>query len=135
VEATVSMAAFLAVLVAGGWSYGATVSSGTLATASGAAFTAVVLGQMANAIACRSSTRPVWRLRWRGNPFLLWAILAELVILVAMLVVPAVADLLGQRPPSLLGLLLASCAVPAVLAADALHKALRARLRDGRRTA
>jgi hypothetical protein len=90
---------------------------------------------MANAIACRSSTRPVWRLGWRGNPFLLWAIVAELLILVAMLVVPAVADLLGQRPPSLLGLLIASCAVPAVLAADALHKALRARLRDGRRTA
>jgi magnesium-transporting ATPase (P-type) len=135
VEATVSMAAFLAVLVAGGWSYGGTVSSGTLATASGAAFTAVVLGQMANAIACRSSTRPVWRLRWRGNPFLLWAIVAELLILVAMLVVPAVADLLGQRPPSLLGLLLAACAVPAVLAADSLHKALRARRRTTRGTA
>jgi calcium-translocating P-type ATPase len=133
VEATVSMAAFLAVLVAGGWSYGAAVSTGALATASGAAFTAVVLGQMANAVACRSSTRPVWRLHWRGNPFLLWAIATELVILVAMLVVPAIADLLGQRPPSLLGLLLAACGVPAVLAADALHKALRARLRAGRR--
>ena len=134
VEATVSMAAFLAVLVAGGWTYGGTVSSATLATASGAAFTAVVLGQMANAIACRSSTRPVWRLDWRSNPFILWAIAAELLILVAMLVVPAVADLLGQRPPSLLGLLLAACAVPAVLAADALHKALRARGRAARGT-
>jgi len=135
VEATVSMAAFLAVLVAGGWTYGAPVSSGTLATASGAAFTAVVLGQMANAIACRSSTRPVWRRGWRGNRFLGWAILTELLILVVMLVVPAIADLLGQRPPSLLGLLIASCAVPAVLAADGLHKVVRARLRNGRATA
>jgi calcium-translocating P-type ATPase len=132
VEATVAMAAFLAVLVAGGWSYGAPVSGVTLATASGAAFTAVVLGQMANAFACRSSTRPVWRLGWRGNPLLLWAIGIELLILVAMLVVPAVADLLGQRLPSPLGLLLAVCGVPAVLMADSVHKLLRAGHRSER---
>jgi magnesium-transporting ATPase (P-type) len=125
VEATVAMAAFLAVLVSGGWTYGAPVSGVPLASASGAAFTAVVLGQMANAFACRSSTRPVWRLRWRGNRLLIWAIGIELLILVGMLVIPTVAGLLGQRPPPLLGLLLAGCAVPALLLADAVHKALR----------
>jgi magnesium-transporting ATPase (P-type) len=130
VEATVAMAAFLTVLVGHGWSYGASVPAGTLATASGAAFTAVVLGQMANAFACRSSTRPVSRLGWRSNPVLLWAVGTELLVLVAMLVVPPVANLLGHRPPSLVGLLLACAAVPTVLAADTVHKTLGARRRS-----
>lgn len=100
-----------------------------LATASGAAFSAIVLGQFANAFACRSTSKPPWRLRGRSNPLLLWAIGIELLVLVAVLVVPPVADLLGHRPPSLTGLLLAVCAVPAVLAADALDKAVRRRRR------
>jgi magnesium-transporting ATPase (P-type) len=123
VEATIAMAAFLAVLVGGGWSYGAPVAATTLATASGAAFTAIVLGQMANAFACRSSTRPAWRLGWRSNSLLVWAVGIELLILVAMLIVPPAANLLGHRPPALLGLTVAAAAVPAVLAADALVKA------------
>jgi magnesium-transporting ATPase (P-type) len=130
VEATVAMAAFLVVLVSGGWSYGAPVDATTLATASGAAFTAVVLGQMANAFACRSSTRPAWRLGWRSNPLLVWAVGIELLILVAMLVVPPVAAMLGHRPPTLIGWAVAVGAVPAVLVVDALAK----RVSTGRRT-
>jgi magnesium-transporting ATPase (P-type) len=129
VEATMAMAAFLAVLVVGGWSYGAPVSATTLATASGAAFTAVVLGQMANAFACRSSSRPAWRLGWRSNRLLVWAVGIELLVLVAMLVVPPVAALLGHRPPTLLGLVIAAGAAPAVLAVDALAKTAAARRR------
>jgi magnesium-transporting ATPase (P-type) len=129
VEATIAMAAFVAVLVNGGWSYGAPVSATTLATASGAAFTAIVLGQMANAFACRSSTRPAWRLGWGSNPLLVWAVGIELLILLAMLIVPPVANLLGHRPPTPLGLALAVGAVPAVLAADGLAKAVTGRRR------
>jgi magnesium-transporting ATPase (P-type) len=127
VEATISMAAFLTVLWNGGWSFGEPVSAATLATASGAAFTAVVLGQAATAVACRSTTRPFWRLRFRDNPLLLGALGAELVVLVALLAVPPVADLLGQSPPTVLGLAIAVTAVPAVLLADAAHKAARHR--------
>jgi hypothetical protein len=54
-EAVVEMAAFIAVLLAGGWTWGAAPSSVLLAAASGTAFTAVVLGQMATAFACRSN--------------------------------------------------------------------------------
>lgn len=100
-----------------------------LAAASGAAFTAVVLGQMANAFACRSGTRPAWRLGWRGNRLLLWAVGIELGILAAMLLVPPVADLLGMSPPPLLGLLLAATAVPAVLGVDGLYEGVAARRR------
>jgi len=135
VEATVAMAAFLAVLLQSGWVYGDPVGAGTLATASGAAFTAVVLGQMANALACRSGTRPAWRLDWRGNRLLVGAVGAELVVLVAMLLVPPVADTLGMAPPPLLGLAVAAAAVPAVLAADGLHKGVAAVLRNRRGTA
>jgi magnesium-transporting ATPase (P-type) len=126
VEATVAMGAFLTVLLGAGWSYGAAVADSTLAAASGAAFTAVVLGQMANAFACRSGTRAVWQIPWRGNPLLLWAVATELLVLAAMLLVPPVAELLGQRPPPLRGLLVALCAVPVVIGADALHKWFRA---------
>jgi magnesium-transporting ATPase (P-type) len=130
VEATVAMGAFLTVLVGAGWSYGAAVADSTLAAASGAAFTAVVVGQMANAFACRSGTRAVWQIPWRSNPLLLWAVATELLVLAAMLLVPAVAELLGQRPPPIGGLLVAVCAVPAVVATDALHKWVRARGRS-----
>jgi magnesium-transporting ATPase (P-type) len=121
-EAAVEMVAFIGVLVAGGWVYGADPSTGLLAVASGTAFTAVVLGQLANAFACRSETRWVGALRWNGNPLLLWAVASELVILAVFLWTP-LADLLGGDPPSLLGWLLAACAVPAVVLADAAYKA------------
>lgn len=52
-----------------------------LATASGTAFTTVVLGQMATAFACRSEVRWVGRLNWRGNPLLLGAVAVEIAAL------------------------------------------------------
>ncbi|RBY87733.1 cation-transporting P-type ATPase [Blastococcus sp. TF02A-30] len=131
VEATVAMGAFLTVLLGAGWSYGEPVPAGTLAGASGAAFTAVVLGQFANAFACRSTSRPAWRLGWRSNPLLVWAVAVELVVLLALLLVPLLADLLGQSAPPLPGLLVALAAVPAVLLADAAAKRVAVRRRAG----
>jgi magnesium-transporting ATPase (P-type) len=124
-EAVMEMIAFLGVLVAGGWVFGAEPSAGLLAVASGTAFTAVVLGQLANAFACRSQSRWVGALSWRANPLLLWAVSSELVILAVFLFVPPLAELLGGQPPNLTGWLLAAAAVPAVLLADAVHKAVR----------
>ena len=54
-----------------------------LLAASGAAFTAVVLGQVANAFACRSTRRPVWQVGWPTNRLLLGAIATELAMLAA----------------------------------------------------
>ncbi|MHC6592535.1 cation-translocating P-type ATPase [Arthrobacter sp. C152] len=129
VEAAMEMTVFAAVLGAGGWTRGAAPEAGLLMAASGAAFTAVVLGQLANAFACRSATVPPWRLGWGTNRLLAWAVLAELAILAVCLYVPYLATLLGQAPPPPLGLLLAVLAVPAVLVADWTHKAARARVR------
>ncbi|MEO3781952.1 cation-transporting P-type ATPase [Actinocorallia sp. B10E7] len=131
-EALFEMAAFVAVLLAGGWTWGQEPSAVLLFTASGTAFTTVVLGQLATALACRSETRWIGRMSWPGNPLLLGALAVELLVLALFLGVPPVADLLGGGPPSPLGWLMALTVVPAVLAVDTAAKAVvgRARRRE-----
>jgi magnesium-transporting ATPase (P-type) len=132
-EVLVSMGAFAAVLLAGGWRWGAEPAAGLLATASGTAFAAIVLGQLANAFACRSESHPAGRWSLHGNRLLVAAAGTELAMLGVFLTVPAVASVLGHQMPSPLGWTLAVLAVPAVLAADAVHKAVLAkRARPGR---
>jgi calcium-translocating P-type ATPase len=132
-EAIVEMAAFILVLVAGGWAWGGEPSIHLLAVASGAGFTAVVLGQLANAFACRSESTWALGKRLDSNPPLVAATLVELALLAAFLGIPAVADLLGGSWPNVLGWAVASTAVPIVILADAAHK--RARMVSRARTA
>jgi magnesium-transporting ATPase (P-type) len=128
VEASVSLVAFVTCFLAAGWRPGNPFPGGsTLLAASGATFTAIVLGQATNAFACRSTVTPVWRLRWNGNRLLLWATAVEIALLFAFLYLPPLADLLDQAPPPWEGYLVAVCAVPAVVAADGVHKAFRRR--------
>jgi hypothetical protein len=128
------MAAFFATFLAVGWRPGqAFPSGGTLMAASGAAFAAVVLGQVANAFACRSERRWPGALGWNTNRLLLVAVAVELALLGVFLLVQPIADLLGQAPPDSWGLVVALCAIPAVLAADAADKRLR-RGRSGPRS-
>jgi calcium-translocating P-type ATPase len=123
VEAVVELGAFFAVFVAAGWRPGESFPGGsTLLAASGAAFTAVVFGQVANAFACRSTVRPAWRVGWLTNRLLLWAIVAELAMLAFFLATPPVADVLDQAIPTWPGFVVALLAVPAVVAADAAQK-------------
>jgi magnesium-transporting ATPase (P-type) len=130
-EAAVELGAFAAVLLAAGWWPGAVPPPGALLAASGAAFAAVVVGQAANAFACRSDA--VWPgvLGWGTNRFLLWSAATGLLLLAALLYVAPVAALLGQAPPTALGWGVALLAAPAVLLADALNKRSRARRADG----
>ncbi|MFA5882284.1 MAG: cation-transporting P-type ATPase [Acidimicrobiia bacterium] len=127
-EAAVEMAAFFVTFLAAGWRPGEPFPGGSIALqASGAAFTAVVVGQMANAFACRSTRRPVWRQRLGTNRLLLFAVATSLAALAGFLFIPPLADLLDQAVPSLAGFGVALLAVPAVLAVDGLHKARLAR--------
>ncbi|MBB5801204.1 magnesium-transporting ATPase (P-type) [Saccharothrix ecbatanensis] len=121
-EALAAMAAFTLVLLAGGWDLTDPV---LLATASGTAFTAIVLGQLANAFACRSATTPVKTLL--GNRLLIGAVLFELAVLAVFLFVPPLPDLLGGRAPTPLGWALAAMTIPVVLLVDAGHKWMRRR--------
>jgi calcium-translocating P-type ATPase len=124
-EAAVEMSAFVVVLTAGGWAWGLEPSDHLLAVASGTAFTAVVLGQLANAFACRSETSWAGRMLRTPNPLLWLAVLVELALLPVFLVGP-LAGQLGGSWPDALGWALAALAVPAVLLVDAAHKQWRA---------
>lgn len=127
-EAVLEMIAFVTVLWASGWRPGQVFPPPeVLLGASGAAFTAVVLGQLANAFACRSATVAPWKLGWLSNRLLLWAVLFELAALAAFLGIGPLAAVLGQAPPPPAGLVAAAAAVPAVLAADYLYKSFRRR--------
>ncbi len=130
-EAFAEMSAFLVALWASGWRPGDSFPTGhALMAASGAAFAAVVLGQLANAFACRSATRPPWQLGWSSNRLLLWAVGIELLVLTLLLVVAPIARLLEHTTPPAAGLIAAALTAPLVIAADRIHKAIRARKRD-----
>jgi calcium-translocating P-type ATPase len=131
VEAAVELSAFVATFVAAGWRPGDAFPEGTqLLAASGAAFSAVVFGQVANAFACRSTARPAWTVGWTTNRLLLGAIVAELAMLAGFLFIPPIADLLDQAPPSWAGFAVALLAIPAVLAADTAQKSAIRRRRQ-----
>lgn len=91
----------------------------------GAAFTAVVAGQMANAFACRSASLRPGQLGWFSNRFLVFAVLCEAAMLTGFLYLRPLANVLGQAPPNEVSYVVALLAVPAVLAADAIHKQSR----------
>jgi magnesium-transporting ATPase (P-type) len=124
-EAVCALTTFIAVLSSRGWTWGATPAASTLAIASGSAFAAIALGQMANAFACRSESQPVWRQRLGTNRLLIGAVTAEIVLLVVFLGFPPLARLLGGSWPTTFGWALALCAVPIVIIVDASYKALR----------
>jgi calcium-translocating P-type ATPase len=122
-EATIELAAFLATFAVAGWHLGSPIGTGRhLAAASGAAFSAVIVGQAGNAFACRSTTRPAWSMRRPPNRGLRTAVAASLAMLVASLGIRPIADLLRQAPPTPVGLAVASSAAPVMLAIDALTK-------------
>jgi magnesium-transporting ATPase (P-type) len=127
-EATLSMTAFVVSLLAVGWRPGLDFPGGAdLAAASGAAFITVVVAQSANAFACRSSTRWPGALGWGSNRLLPPAVLAGAVFSLLVLLVPPLADLLGQQNPPAAGWVVALSAAPVVLGVDALDKWVRGR--------
>ena len=131
-EAVLSMAAFLTIMVQGGWSYGEEASEGLLAVASGSAFAVIAVAQIANAFACRSETRPVWRVDPRRNPLILVAVAVEAVLLLVFLGLPWLAKLLGGSWPSATGWLFCLGAVVMVPLVDATHKTILRHRASGR---
>ena len=129
-EATFAMLAFTVSLLMTGWHLGETPAASDLASASGAAFLAIVIGQAANAFACRSSSRPPWRLGWMSNPLLIGAKLAELALAILLIISTPMAAILDHSIPTLPGLLVAVATAPALLIADATFKRRAARARQ-----
>jgi magnesium-transporting ATPase (P-type) len=118
-EAAVAMAAFFAVLWSNGFWPSLAAPAPVMAAASGSAFMAVMVGQTATALACRSSSRPAWRVPLLDNRLLLLALLVSWLLVAALLWVRTLAQLLGQAPPTPLGAAVALLAFPLVLVADA----------------
>ncbi len=122
-EAVFEMAAFLLALWLAGWRIGDSFPTGApLYAASGAAFLTVVIAQSANAFACRSTRRPAWRIPWLANRFLIVAVLLELAFALAVIAIPAGADLLDHRWPPAGAWVLVLLSAPGVLVVDALWK-------------
>ncbi len=127
-EALWSLSAFVVSLMAAGWRPGQAFPTGTvLAAASGATFITVVLAQAVNVYASRSAERPVWRIDPRTNPFLLVAVAVGVGFALALLAVPALADLLDQGWPSGAGWTMAVVVMPVLAGVDAAGKAIRRR--------
>ena len=127
VISSVELFAFFVAFLAAGWRAGSEFPGGhVLTAASGTAFMAIVLGQVANAFACRSTMRPAWRVPISTNWLLVGAVGVELMMLVVFLL-PPVSGVLGQSFPSIAGVLAALSAIPAVILADAIHKWFRRR--------
>ncbi len=130
-----SMAAFVASFLAAGWRPGEEFPGGDVAlAASGAAFMTVVLTQVANAFACRSSTRWPGSLGWTTNRLLIPAVCAGLAFSLMTIFVEPIAQVLGQGPPPPVGWLVGLCGMAGLLGADALDKRFRNQL-IARRTA
>ena len=121
----VELAAFFTVFLSYGWRPSTDFPLGnTQLAASGAAFTAVVFGQVANAFACRSTTRPAWKVPIQSNWLLLGAVGIEVLLLLGFLL-PPLAGVLGQAPPPVVGILVAVAGMPLLLGVDSLHKRFR----------
>jgi magnesium-transporting ATPase (P-type) len=129
-EAALALGACTVVLVAGGWTWGTVPTADLMAVASGSAFAAIAIAQMANAFACRSSALPVWRLDLAGNPLVPGAVALEATLLVGFLGIPGLQDLLGAGWPSWLGWACAAAAAPALVLVDGGHKRLRGERRS-----
>ncbi|WP_218131341.1 cation-transporting P-type ATPase [Nocardioides sp. YR527] len=125
VEAVAAVAAFVWVLTGGGWEPGATPGATLLTQASGTAFAVIAISQVANAFACRSESRPAWRVDPRRNPLVLAAVAVEIVLLAAFLGLPWLSEMLGGSWPSAEGWWWALGAGSALLLVDRVHKAWR----------
>jgi calcium-translocating P-type ATPase len=121
-ESLAAMGAFSVSLYELGWRPGASAPPAALLTASGTAFVAIVAGQTATALACRSSSRSTFRMPVQKSPFLLGALAITWLVAVALVSVPWLGRLLGQSMPTPRGWLCAALAFPIVLAVDTASK-------------
>ena len=129
-EAAGSLATFAAVLWTSGWRLGAAPDHHLLMAASGGAFLAIAAGQLANAVVCRSATRPAWARHARPNRLLGAALIADASVCVAFVTVPPLSGTLGGTWPPAVGLLGAAATAGLVVLVDSLHKRHRAVVRQ-----
>jgi sodium/potassium-transporting ATPase subunit alpha len=129
IEAGIAMAAFFWFLLAHGWTWGAPLewTDPLYRQATTVTFAAIVVAQVANVFACRSERVSAFRLGFLSNPFILWGIAVELILLALIVYTPFGNLALGTGPlPLWVWAPLAGGAV-VLLLADEIRKALARR--------
>jgi sodium/potassium-transporting ATPase subunit alpha len=91
-EAAAAMAAYATVLRAAGWTWGASLDVDTHRQATAACFSAIVLMQVVNVFICRHPRASLFATPWLDNRLILSGVVAELVLLGAVVYTPV-----GQR--------------------------------------
>ena len=99
-EAAAAMAAFVAVLIGGGWQWGDEPSTAGLLyrQATTACLTAIVLMQVINVHLCRSRRASLFTIGLLGNRLITAGIVAELVVILLIDYTPIGNDLFGTAP-------------------------------------
>lgn len=99
-EALGALAAFLFVMQAGGWIYGAmpAPTDPLYRQATTACLTAIVLAQMVNLFVCRHPREAAWRLPLRGNPLIFAGLTVEAGLLLAIVYTDIGNRLFGTAP-------------------------------------
>jgi sodium/potassium-transporting ATPase subunit alpha len=134
IEAGIAMGGFFLYLYSQGWTWGEHLdwTSPLYKEATTVTFAGIVLAQVANVFACRSDHLSVARLGWFTNPFILWGILTELIILALITYTPIGNEIFGTSSLPLwiyAPLLLAALTF---LATEEIRKALANRLSRSR---
>jgi calcium-translocating P-type ATPase len=86
IEAIAAMATFFFVLHGSGWAYGQALapSHPLYLQATTACLSAVIVMQIVNVFQCRSTSRSVWSMGLVGNPLILWGVLLEIALILAI---------------------------------------------------
>ncbi|MBI5772485.1 MAG: cation-transporting P-type ATPase [Verrucomicrobia bacterium] len=117
-QAAAAMAAFFFILLANGWSYGEMLAprDPLYLQATTACLCAIVAMQVANLFICRSRRESAFRLELFSNPLLLWALLVEITLILAITYTPWGNLAFGTAPiPATVWWLAAACAVVMLL--------------------
>jgi sodium/potassium-transporting ATPase subunit alpha len=102
IEAVAAMAAFFFVLYGSGWVYGQPVAPDDplYLRATTACMGAIIVMQIVNVFLCRSPTRSVWSTGVRGNRLILWGVVVEVVLLLAIAYTAVGNAIFGTAPIS-----------------------------------
>ena len=129
IEAAIAMFTFFWFLRLNGWTWGAPLdwTDPLYRQATALTFGAIVLSQVANVFACRSDRVSAFRVGFLTNPFILWGIGVELVLL-ALIVYTSLGNLiLGTSPVPLWAWIVPAIGACCVLFAEELRKLIVAR--------
>jgi sodium/potassium-transporting ATPase subunit alpha len=100
IEAAIAMALFFVVLNSHGWHYGQMPAAGDPAylQATTACLLGIVLAQVANVFVCRHPQLPAWHFPLFANRLLLAGVVAEIVLMLAIVYTPPGNALFGTAP-------------------------------------